>query len=133
MSCDAMCAYRQKTLTSDFASAFLGRTTDHLIVAASANSLVSYFLKVGEVKIGCLQGAVTALVVNMAHHLSHQMPGDENEELRAVLVLAGVFWGSVYFFPDIAVWCGKEATFYDSLKFGLVSWVSIAICNRFYH
>ncbi|CCB89259.1 hypothetical protein [Simkania negevensis] len=133
MTCDALCIYRQKTFTSDFASAFLGRTTDHLIVATVANSLLSYFFKVSEVKIGILQGAVTALVVNVTHHLSHLAPGDENEELRAVVVTAGMLWGSIYFFPDIATWFEKEATFYDSLKFGAVSWMSIALCNRFYH
>lgn len=133
MSCDALCVYRQKTLTSEFANAFIGRTLDHAIVAVTANGLISYLFKIGEIKVSCLQGAVTAAVVNLAHHLSHQLPGDENEELRAVLVAVGMFWGSVFFFPDIATWCGKEATFYDSLKFGSVSWVSIAICNRFYH
>ncbi|WP_420422594.1 hypothetical protein [Simkania sp.] len=133
MTCDAQCVYRQKTLSKDFASSFLGRTTDHLIVATVANSLLSYFFKLSEVKVGILQGAVAALVVNVTHHLSHLAPGDENEELRAVLVAAGMFWGSIYFFPDIATWCGKEATFYDSLQFGAVSFASIALCNRVYH
>ena len=133
MTCDLKCVYRQETLTSELAKTFARTSRDHLIVAVSANALVSYFFKMGEVQASCLQGAMTAFVVNLTHYLSHHLPGDEEEELRVVLVTMGMFWGSVFFFPDIAAWLGKEATFYDSLKFGVVSWTSIAVRNYFYN
>ena len=133
MSCAATCIYRQETFSIEFIRTFARKTADYVVVAAGINGLLCYFFKIGEIKMASLQGAVTALVVNSAHHLSHQLPGDESEDLRKVLVTAGMFWGSIFFFPDIAVWCGKEVTFYDSLKFGAVSWVSIAIRNRFCH
>jgi len=132
MVCDTTCAYREKDWSSTLTATLSRRIADHILVAAGVNGFAAYVFQIGEIKIGVLQGTITALALNLAHYLSHHLPGDEADDLRSVLAITGVFFASIYFFPDIAARLGKEVTFYQSFKFGSVSCLAITFCNRFY-
>lgn len=132
MVCDAMCAYRESKLSLRTLAAFIDRSKDHIAFAAGINVFVSYFFQT-DVKIAFLQGTLTAVAFNVAHYISHHVPGKETEEMRAALTLTGVFLITIYFFPNIAIYFERKVTFYQSLNYGMISWISIAFCNQFYY
>lgn len=130
MACAAACAYRQKNYSIELFGVLAKTTSDHACFAITINALAALIFDKSEFSASVLQGFVTAFVLNGSHFLADQIMGEKKSPHQEVVKFALLFFGSVYFFPNIAARFNQEVTFYQSLRYGILSCFGIYGYNR---